>query len=103
MGSLALSAIQLAETTTTIAGTGLAQPTPVAPPGFDKVSTVMNWAMWGFEAVCVLGFLACGAAMAVQHFGGGGREPGHHVGRLAWVCFGCILGAAAVPLVNALI
>lgn len=77
-------------------------PTATQPPGMDKINTVLNWGMWAFSIACLFGFLAAGASMIHRHQTGelGG---GQALGRVAWVAAGCLVGAAAAPLVNALV
>ncbi|WP_420116578.1 hypothetical protein [Micromonospora sp.] len=71
-----------------------------APPGSDKITTVVNWVAWIVFAACVVGLLICAAKMAIQHRQGGGGEHGSNLG---WVMGACILGGTAGALVGALV
>lgn len=71
-----------------------------APPGSDKLVTVLSWAAWVALALCVLGVIVTGAMMAVQHRHGGGGE---HAARLGWVLAACIIIGSASALVGALV
>ncbi len=94
-------------TTTTAAGTFwllAAVPNPgmgQAPPGSDKVLTILSWSAWIAFGVCVAGAIFAGAMMALSASGrhdGGGR----HAASLAWVFAGCIVIGSASALVGAL-
>ena len=71
-----------------------------APPGADKLMTILRWAAYIALTVCVLGVIACGAMMALSHRRGDG---GDHAGRLGMVLAGCVLIGAASGLVAALV
>lgn len=71
-----------------------------APPGSDKVTTVISWAAWIATACCVAGFLFAGASMV---FSGGSHAAGQHGTRLGWVMGGCVVIGAASALVAALV
>lgn len=71
-----------------------------APPGSERLITLLSWAAWIACGICVLGVIACGALMAISHRRGDGGE---HAGRLGMVLAGCILIGAASGLVGALI
>lgn len=73
--------------------------TPVEPPGFDKIDTIINWLMWGVFTLAVAGVLITAGVMMVNNRRG---EGGEHAQRLGWVLFGCILASAASALVAAL-
>lgn len=70
-----------------------------APPGSDKVTTVISWIAWGVFAVAVLGVLLVAGRMMLKHQRGEGAEA---AGGLGWVLGGCILAASASGLVGAL-
>lgn len=72
-------------------------PSPVAPPGADDFSLVLNWVMWIALAAGVLGFIIAGVMMMLQSQGrmsGGGEQ----MGRVGWVAVGCIIVGAASGL-----
>jgi hypothetical protein len=71
-----------------------------APPGFDKFATVIGWVTYIAIACCVLGFIICGAKLAVEHHNGGGGGIGGQVGK---VMGACVLIGAAFGIVNALV
>ena len=48
-----------------------------APPGSDKLLTILRWAAWGTFAVCVAGVLLSGGRLAISHnqgYGGGNQH-----------------------------
>ncbi|MFD8756053.1 hypothetical protein ACFV0O_34515 [Kitasatospora sp. NPDC059577] len=71
-----------------------------APPGAEKLKTVLQWVAWVVFALCVCGILLTAGKMAVSHSRGQGGE---HASSLAWVLAACILGGAASGLVGMLI
>lgn len=75
-------------------------PHPVAPPGSEKITTLLDWATWGGMIVCLFGMIAIGAALAIEHKNGGGGGLGGRVGQVA---MGCILIGAAPGIVNVLV
>ena len=70
-----------------------------APPGADKLKTVISWVTWIAFAVCVLGVIIAGAMMAVGQRRG---EGGEHAARLGWVLAACIVIGSASGLVGLL-
>lgn len=72
-----------------------------APPGSDKATSVVSWIAWVATAACVVGFLICGARMALSHQGHG--PGGQHGTSLSWVMGGCVVVGAASALVGALV
>jgi len=74
----------------------------VAPPGSDKVTTLLSWVAWIVTALCVGGVLFAGGKMAVSHtqgYGGGGQ----HASSLGWVLAGCIVAGSASAIAGALL
>ena len=63
----------------------------------DGVKTALNLIAWIGTAAGVVGVLVSGSMMAMAHRRGGSSE---HAGRLGLVLAGCILIAAAGPLVS---
>lgn len=75
-------------------------PSPVAPPGSEDVSLVLNWVVWIALAAGVLGFIVAGIMMMLQSQGRMGGDGGQHMSRVAWVAVGCIVVAAASGLTS---
>ncbi|MET4927061.1 hypothetical protein P3L51_32695 [Streptomyces sp. PSRA5] len=74
------------------------QPEPKAPGELaDAVNTVLGIASWAGTAAGVAGVLITGVMMAVSVKRGEGSE---HMSRLGMVLGGCILIAAAGPVVT---
>lgn len=86
----------------TAAGGPLAvpDPSPVAPPGSDDFTTVLNWVFWIALAAGVLGFIIAGIMMMLQSSGRMGGDGGQHMARVGWVAVGCIIVAAASGLTS---
>jgi hypothetical protein len=74
--------------------------TGTAPPGADKLMTILSWVAWVVFALCVAGILLTAGKMAVSHSRGSGGE---HAASLAWVLGACILGGAASGIIGFLI
>ncbi|MFF7995069.1 hypothetical protein ACFZDG_35530 [Kitasatospora xanthocidica] len=74
--------------------------TGTAPPGSDKLITILGWVAWVVFALCVAGILLTAGKMAVSHSRGQGGE---HAASLAWVLGACILGGAASGIIGFLI
>jgi hypothetical protein len=72
----------------------------VAPPGSAKFITILQWGAWLALGVCVLGVIAAGAMMGIQHRHGTGGE---NASRLGWVLAGCVVIGSASALVGALV
>lgn len=79
----------------------LQSPIAEQPPGMEKVQTVLNWGLWGFSILCLLGFLSAAAKMLQDHRSGMGGEAA--ISRVGWVAAACLLGSAASAIVNVLI
>lgn len=73
---------------------------PTQPPGTEGLITMLQWGIWIVSFVGVIGVLIVGGAMALAHRRGEGSEA---AGRLGYVMGGCVLAAAAGPLVNVFI
>jgi hypothetical protein len=72
----------------------------VAPPGADKLTTIVSWVAWGVFAVCLGGVLISGAKLAHAHDRGGGANQ--HIQSLVWTLVGCVIAGAATAIVGAL-
>lgn len=70
------------------------------PPGTEKLTVLITWALWIVSFLGVLGVFITAGAMMVAHRRG---EGGETAGRLGWVLGGCVLAVAAGPMVNMLI
>jgi hypothetical protein len=69
-----------------------------APPGSDKIVTILQWAKWIFTAVAVGGALITGGRMVIAHR----RGDDTNVSSLGFLLAGCVLAGAAPHLVDAL-
>lgn len=69
------------------------------PPGVGGFQDILNWGGWAVTVLGVIGFLAVGGTMILQHRRG---EGGESVGKLGMVMGGLLVAVAAGPLVNAL-
>lgn len=78
----------------------VANPSASQPPGTEKLSILLGWALWIVSFLGVLGVFITAGAMMVAHRRG---EGGETAGRLGWVLGGCVLAVAAGPLINMLI
>ena len=72
---------------------------PAAPPGTQKLQTILNYGGWMVTFLCAGGFLAVAGTMALQHRRG---EGGEHVGKLGMVMGAAVLGTAAGPIITVL-
>lgn len=70
------------------------------PPGSEKLLIILSWVAWTVCLLCVGGFLAVGARMAILHNRGDG---GAHLAGLGWVMAACFLVGSASGLVGALV
>ncbi len=69
-----------------------------APPGAEKLETILKWATWLGYGLCVLGVIIAATGMALQvRRGTGGMEAGAHLG---WVLAGALIIGSASALVG---
>lgn len=66
--------------------------TPEAPPGSEKVLTVLGWVAWVIAAVCIIAVMIVGARMAFTNRRGEGSEAAQSLG---WVMGGLIIVSVA--------
>jgi hypothetical protein len=71
-----------------------------APPGSDKLTTLVGYVAWGVFALCVVGVLVAAGRMALAHHRGGGG--GEQATSLGWVLVACVVAGSASALVGAL-
>lgn len=69
------------------------------PPGGDKITLLASWVKWGGGLGCVVGLIAVGVMMAIQHRRG---TSGEHGSALFSVAIGSIVVGSAAALVTAL-
>ena len=96
--STVVTAMATAKDTLILAG--IKVPVPVQPPGTAGLLTVLGWGAWIVTLACIGGIFAVAGKMAFAHRRGEGSEA---VGQLGWVMGGCVLIAAAGPIVNVLL
>lgn len=96
--STVLTALATAKDTLILAG--IKVPAPLQPPGTAGLLTVLGWGAWLVTLACIGGIFAVAGKMAFAHRRGEGSEA---VGQLGWVMGGCVLIAAAGPIVNVLL
>ena len=96
--STVLTALATAKDTLILAG--IKVPAPLQPPGTAGLLTVLGWDAWLVTLACIGGIFAVAGKMAFAHRRGEGSEA---VGQLGWVMGGCVLIAAAGPIVNVLL
>ena len=96
--STVVTALATAKDTLILAG--IKVPVPVQPPGTAGLLTVLGWGAWLVTLACIGGIFAVAGKMAFAHRRGEGSEA---VGQLGWVMGGCVLIAAAGPIVNVLL
>jgi hypothetical protein len=73
----------------------------VAPPGADKLTTIVQWTAWGVFAVCLGGVLLSAAKLAHAHNQGHGGAN-QHIQNLVWTLVGCVIAGSASAIVAAL-
>lgn len=84
------------------AGDVLAVPDPgegTAPPGSEKLTTILQWGKWLFTAAAVGGALIIGGRMVIAYR----RGDDTNVSQLGVWMAGCVLAGAAPHLVTALV
>ncbi len=74
--------------------------TPQAPPGSDKVLTVLGWVAWIIFAICIIAVMLVGARMAFTNRRGEGSEAASSLG---WVMGGLVLVSVASAITGALL
>ena len=72
-----------------------------APPGSDKLLTILRWAAWGTFAVCVAGVLLSGGRLAISHNQGYGGGNQHAMG-LVMSLIGAVIAGSAASIVTVL-
>ncbi|MEN8649743.1 hypothetical protein ABCR94_03565 [Streptomyces sp. 21So2-11] len=72
----------------------------VKPPGFGKLTKILQWVAWIVLGLCVMGIFVVAGKMAISHQRGQGGE---HATGLAYVLGACILVGTASALVTALV
>lgn len=74
---------------------------PSNPPGYDRVTTLVDWTAKLAITACVVGIIVTAGTLAVQHHRGTlGPDTG---GRLGVVLGSCVLIGVASQLVNSLV
>lgn len=77
--------------------TELPNPTPVAPPGFEAVTTILGWAKWAGLIAAILALIAV-AVMFMYNSRRG--EGGEHVKTFVGILVGVMIIGAAAALVG---
>jgi hypothetical protein len=72
-----------------------------APPGSDKLLTILQWTAWGVFALCVAGVLISAAKLAHSHNQGYGGAN-QHTTSLVWTLCACVVAGSASAIVGAL-
>src|SRR4051794_17982699 len=97
---LNLAVLQLLAAAPTATPSGIIDPgRGAAPPGAEKLTTLLQWAAYVGYAVAVLGVIIAAATMAIQHRHGTAGDNG---ARLGWVLAGALLIGSASALVGAM-
>ena len=73
----------------------------IAPPGSDKLLTILQWTAWGVFALCVAGVLISAAKLAHSHNQGYGGAN-QHTTSLVWTLVATVVAGSAAALVGAL-
>lgn len=90
--SLALALLQLP-----LPMEGLPNPSPVAPPGSDRITLVLGWVMWVVAAFCLLMTIIAGGRIAAAHRRG---EEGEGFKALAMPVVGLIVATSAASILT---
>jgi hypothetical protein len=77
--------------------TALPDPSPVAPPGFEAVTTILGWAKWAGLIAAILALIAV-AVMFMYNSRRG--EGGEHVKTFVGILVGVMIIGAATALVG---
>lgn len=72
-----------------------------APPGSDKLLTILSWTAWGVFALCVAAVLIAAAKLAHSHSQGYGGAN-QHTTSLVWALVGSVVAGSAAAIVGAL-
>jgi hypothetical protein len=79
---------------TATGGGGFTAPTPAAPPGADKLTTLLAWGLWAATGLLIAAVVIAGVKIAMASHGrGGGGE--HGVALLMSLVGAVICGVAA--------
>jgi hypothetical protein len=73
----------------------------IAPPGSDKLLTILQWTAWGVFALCVAGVLISAAKLAHAHNQGYGGAN-QHTTNLVWTLVASVIAGSAAAIVGAL-
>ncbi|GAB91613.1 hypothetical protein [Gordonia rhizosphera] len=74
---------------------------PTAPPGSDKLLTIISWAGWLGMVAAVVALIAAGAKFGFDRHQG--TATNESAVRVAWTCAGCVVMAMAGGLVGAIV
>ncbi|WP_045821442.1 hypothetical protein [Williamsia herbipolensis] len=74
---------------------------PTAPPGSDKLLTVVSWAGWLAMIAAVVALVAAGAKFGFEK--SHGTADNAAATKVAWTLVGCVVIATAGGLVGALV
>ncbi|MFZ0088398.1 MAG: hypothetical protein WAL63_02750 [Solirubrobacteraceae bacterium] len=72
-----------------------------APPGSDKLLTILSWTAWGVFALCAAGVLISAAKLAHSHNQGYGGAN-QHTTSLVWTLVATVVAGSAAALVGVL-
>lgn len=75
----------------------LPNPTPSAPPGADKLTTVLGWVMWLVAALCLMMAIISGGRIAAAHRRG---EEAEGFKGLAMSVIGFIVSVTAAAIMT---
>jgi hypothetical protein len=72
-----------------------------APPGSNKLLTILSWTAWGVFALCVAGVLISAAKLAHSHNQGYGGAN-QHTTSLVWTLVATVIAGSAAAIVGVL-
>ena len=75
-------------------------PSPLKPPGFDKVQTVIQYVAWVVVALAFVGLLFIAGRLFINNRRGEGTEE---VMNLGWIALGLIIVAGAGSIIGAFV